>query len=120
MTLTVLQQLQELKWLTVRMGTIHDAQQIQLRNYGRLVDGIARCTVAIDIEQKMVSYTLMPGDPSWRFNEDRFRECRNITTHAVRTILWDDTVVLFKVDSEVVYDSRNDSEVPRDVSADRK
>jgi hypothetical protein len=114
MGLSVLEQLQQLKCMTVRFGAIHDAQQIQLRNYPMLVSGVKSATTEVDVAAKTVRYLIEHGVDG---SDESVLEMRNVARY-VQTIVWDDAVVLFSCKGEIIYDSRNDEELRKPIRDD--
>lgn len=102
---SVKQQLAYLKGITVTTGGIHDAQALQLKNYPLVIDGVKKAKTKIDSEHKLVHYELT-FDEGATFGEAAKQVCDAIVLW-VRTIIWDETAVVFYSGKEVVYDSRN-------------
>lgn len=103
--LTFLEQLQQLKAMTVRTGMIHEAQAVQLRNYPRMIPGIIKATTKVDTDEKIVIYECVTDKKRFRMTAKRLDMCHNIVKW-VHTILWDNTVVVISVNGESLYDSR--------------
>lgn len=102
-------QLMQLKAMTVRVGSLHEAQVLQLRNYPLLIPRVIKAETEIDPSLKLVTYKCS-SDAKGFFN--RFRKtkevedfCKNIEVW-VRTIVWDDTIVEIYVDNKTIFDSR--------------
>jgi hypothetical protein len=103
--LTFLEQLQQLKAVTVRTGLIHEAQAVQLRNYPRLIPGVLKATTKVNTDDKIVYFECIPEKKQFRMNPKRLDMCNNIVKW-VRTILWDDTVIVMTVDGRSFFDTR--------------
>jgi hypothetical protein len=105
--LTYLEQLQQLKGVTVRTGLLHEAQVLQLRNYPLLISGIAHGITNVDPETQLIMYDLTPANKKWRLTKKRLAELKMIVRY-IRTIVWDNTVVVFNVNGVAQYDTRVD------------
>lgn len=90
------EQLQHLKAMTVRLGSIHEAQSLQLRNWPLLVPGVAKAEVKVDLDTHTVKMTC-ESKGKFRATKLARRWVRNIEAWS-RAILWDDTSLLFEVD----------------------
>lgn len=101
--LSVLEQLQQLKGITIRTGLIHEAQAVQLRNYPRIVEGITKATTKLDTDSRSVIYTCEAA-PGFKLSKKRRLMCDNIVVW-IRTVIWDDTSVVFEVNGKAIYDS---------------
>jgi hypothetical protein len=99
---SMMEQLMQLRALTIRTGAIHEAQALQLRNYPLLINGVSKATVRVDMERKLVEYSLTKCSKDF---QDGFDAMENITK-CVRTLLWPDSSVVFKKRGKVIYDSR--------------
>jgi hypothetical protein len=106
--LTYLEQLQQLKGLTVRLGTLHEAQKLQLMNYPKLIPGVSasKCKAQVDVENKIVTY-ICEGPKPFRHTKTVKLFCQNINRWT-KTILWDETTVIIKVNKTAIYDSRTE------------
>jgi hypothetical protein len=103
--INIKEQLAYLKGITVMTGGIHDAQALQLKNYPIVIDGVKSAKTTVDSERKIVNYDLkLKKGASFG---DAERKVADAIVLWVRTIIWDETSVIFKVGKEVVYDSRN-------------
>lgn len=101
---SILEQLQHLKGLTIRVGSIHEAQALQLRNWLLLIPGVQKGAAHVDTERKMVTFECKAKNFRKIPTVEDF--CKNIQVWT-RTILWDDTVVVVTVNKDIIYDSRN-------------
>lgn len=104
-SISIKEQLRYLKGITVMTGGVHEAQALQLKNYPIVINDVKSAKTKIDPEKKMVWYTLKVSET---FKSDKLMEqvCDAIVTW-VRTIVWDDTAVVFMIGKDVIYDSRN-------------
>lgn len=103
---SILQQLMHLRAMTIRTGSIHEAQKIQLQNWGLLVPGTKKAKARLDMERKMVIYDLSPKAEDIMANEENnywFKEINKWT----KQILWPETTVIFECKKTVLYDSRS-------------
>lgn len=98
----VMDQLMQLKAMTVRTGGIHSAQELQLCNWPRLSAQIKRVVAKVDPENKTA--TLECEAPKWKQTDFEKELFKNILIW-VRTILWDETRVVIKVNKKRVFDS---------------
>jgi hypothetical protein len=98
----VMEQLMHLKAMTVRTGGIHEAQKLQLISWPRLSKQIARVVAKVDPENKAV--TLECESPKYKETKFEKELFKNILVW-VRTILWDETRVVVKVNKKRVFDS---------------
>jgi hypothetical protein len=103
-----LEQLQQLKAMTVRTNTIHEAQALQIRNYPLLLKGVQTASASVDIEGQLVTYELKvpKGFRLIKFNREM---CKNISVW-LKTLLWDQTAVVFQVGKRILFDSRSQDE----------
>lgn len=89
-----LDQLKQLKILTIKTGAIHEAQVLQLKNYPLVIPNISSVQISIDTEKHLVQYDLgFIKKPKKNKNMEKIME--SITTW-IQYILWDDTKVIFK------------------------
>ena len=102
---TLLEQLQHLKAMTVRTGSIHEAQALQIRNYPKLLTGVVSVSANVDIENKLVTYNCKVKK-GFRFTEKNKIMCGNISIW-LRTLLWDSTSVTFTAGKRVLFNSRS-------------
>ena len=105
---TLLEQLQQLKAMTVRTGAIHEAQALQLRNYPKLLKGVKSATTNVDVERKLITYECKLTK-SFRMSSINKILCSNIGVW-IQTLLWDETSVIFKSGRRILYDSRSQDE----------
>lgn len=107
MSASILEQLGALKAMTIRTGSIHEAQALQLRNYPLLIDKVVKSEVKVDIERKMVEYNIIKAKNGAFKGLLKFRKDMDLIKKCVQTILWDDSVIVFKHKGKVLYDSRS-------------
>jgi len=100
-----MEQFRMLKGLTIRFGCLHEAQVHQLKVYPKLIVGIQDATAHVDSDNKTVQYKC--SGKQIRKTKKRLKEM-SIITNWIRTLLWDDTVVIFEVNGKVLYDSKFD------------
>ena len=105
---SVLEQLQQLKGVTIRTGAIHEAQALQLRNYPKLLTGVISATTHVDVEHKCVSYDCKVTK-GFKFSSTNKAMCNNIVVW-IRTLLWDDTTITFKSGKLILFDSKDSDE----------
>ena len=104
--ISIKQQLAQLKGITLKTGGIHEAQALQLRNYPLVITGVKSCKVKVNTELKIVFYELEPEKKTIKKTEMFEKTCEAIVKW-IRTIVWDDTSVVFKLKKEILYDSRS-------------
>ena len=99
-------QLTLLKTVTVRTGGIHEAQQLQLKMWPRMIRGTTRKTkVELDTERKLVRFVL-DTDKTFRLDVKTKRLLKEIQNWT-RSILWDETDVVFVAKGKTIHDSRS-------------
>lgn len=104
----MMDQLMQLKAMTVRTGAIHEAQALQLRNYPLLIEGVKQASVRIDVERKMVEYKITKYERGFPKSKSALVvELNDSLKKWVQTLLWPDTVVVVKQSGRVIYDSRS-------------
>lgn len=100
------EQLLLMKQATMLSGGIHEAQALQLRNYPLIIEGANKAITKIDTEKKIVYYDVTMAKFK---NTKKFKKtCEAIATW-VRSVIWDDTSIVFKINGEIKYDTRNQS-----------
>lgn len=103
--LSIKEQLMQLKQLTLRLGVIHEAQTVQLRNYPLLIPNIKKATLDLDVERHIVHYTCSSESGKFR----RTKKAKDMISNILiwtRTIIWEDTIIEIIVDGKLIYDSR--------------
>ena len=90
------EQFDQLKAMTVRIGAIHEAQSLQLRNWPLLVPGISSAEVRVDVETKTVKM-ICKSKGKFRATKLVKRWVRNIEVWT-RNILCNETDLIFEVD----------------------
>ena len=102
---SILEQLDYLRGMTIRTGSIHEAQALQLRNWGKLIPGAKESVCKIDVERKMVTYTLSPKGKAIAKSQVTLKWCAAVNQWTKR-ILWPETPVVIESGKKVLYDSR--------------
>ncbi len=102
------QQIAMLKATTERMGVLHEAQLLQLRNYPIMFDGITSAKTSVDQGNKTVIYECKGADP-FRKTAMRKRMFYKLVW-MIQQVVWTDTIVEFNVNGKPIYDSRIDRE----------
>jgi len=102
---SILEQLDYLRGMTIRTGSIHEAQALQLRNWGKLIPGTKEAVCKIDVERKIVTYTLSPKGKAIAKSQVTLKWCSAINQWTKR-ILWPETTVVMESGKKVLYDSR--------------
>ena len=95
------QQLALLKGVTVKQGAIHEAQVVQLKNYPLLIKGVTSAETSIG--DKLVEYNLFSENLKVTKNT---KLAMDKIVELVRKIVWDDTDVVFKVNGNLIKDTR--------------
>jgi len=96
------EQLQLLKAMTVRTGSIHEAQALQLRMWPRMIHGVTKAEARVDTDKQQV--TMICESTALRPTKMTKKLCEEICKWT-RTILWDKTKVVIKINGKVVFDS---------------
>ena len=99
------QQLMYLKGMTDRIGVLHEAQIVQIRNYPRTIPNIKSAETTIDVDKHIVTYNCESETAQFRRTKKVKIAIENITTW-IRTVAWTDSVIEIKVNGKSVYDSR--------------
>jgi len=102
---TFLKQLMYLKGMTVRTGSIHEAQALQIRNWPLAIPGVKAAEAHVDTDAKIVRYLLKPKGVNFRCTKKVLEVCVALDK-AIKSILWDETTVIVEVNKKVLYDSR--------------
>lgn len=101
-TLTTLEQLEQLKALTVRYNTLHEAQALQLKMWPCLLANINDVTVKVGVEEKRVVFLCSSESGRFRNTKKVQTFCSNLEKW-VRTILWNETQISFMVDDRLIF-----------------
>lgn len=104
-------QLAMLKATTERMGVLHEAQLLQIRNYPILLDGIVSATASVDIAGKTIIYDCK-SNSNFRKTAMKKKAFLRIVW-MIQQIVWSDTIVELNVNGKPIYDSRIDREESR-------
>ena len=111
MNIEIMEQLRMLKGLTIRFGCLHEAQVHQLKVYPKLITGIQDSTAHINPDTRTVQFEC--SGRQIKKTKKRLKEMI-IITEWIRTLLWDDTVVVFEINGKILYDSKFDFEAAAD------
>ena len=103
--MSILEQLNYLRGMTITTGSIHEAQALQLRNWGMLVPGTKSAVCKVDPERKMVTYSLSPKGKVIAKSALTLKWCAAIDQWT-KQILWPETTVLIESGKRALYDSR--------------
>jgi len=95
-------QLQYLKGMTIRTGSIHEAQALQLRNWPLLIPNVVSAEAQVDVEGQSV--TFICTSKGTRPTKKQKLTCDNICEW-VRTLLWNETKVIIIVNKKTIFDS---------------
>lgn len=95
------QQLAYLRSMTIRVGAIHEAQALQLRNWPLLIPGIVKAEARVDVEKKTVIFHCKSKSGKAPVTKAMKEVCNKIVMSVQRLILWPDTKVVFKIDGKV-------------------
>jgi hypothetical protein len=101
---TFLEQLALLKTMTLRTGSIHEAQALQLKMWPLLIPDVTKAEATVDSERKLVTFKCEAT--SSRATKKKRETMDNIILWT-RKILWDESAVIFVINDKTVYDTRN-------------
>jgi hypothetical protein len=101
-----LKQLMYLKGMTVRTGSIHEAQALQIRNWPLTIPGVKSAEAHVNTDAKIVKYVLIPKSKAFKTTVKVTEMCTLIDKF-IKSILWDETTVIMEVNKRAIYDSRN-------------
>ena len=104
-TMTMKEQLGQLKALTERLGTLHEAQILQIRNYPLLIPGVAKAETGIDIEKKIITYKCYSGQKKFRKTKNAIIAIEKIYEF-IKYVAWSDSILEIQVDGKDIFDSR--------------
>lgn len=99
-------QIATLKATTERLGVLHEAQLLQLRNYPILLDGIDSAKTEIDQSNKHIKYDCV-SKTRFRKTDMRLLMFKRIVW-MVQQVVWTDVTIEFNVNGKPIYDSRVD------------
>ena len=99
-TLTMKEQLAYLKGMTLRLGSIHEAQALQLKLWPRLVPGIESSEAHVDTEKQSVRFVC--GGKKFKKTKKVAEILVNIDRW-VKMLLWDSTFVVFEVNGKEIF-----------------
>lgn len=106
-TVSIKEQLGQLKALTERFGTLHEAQLLQIRNYPLLIPGIKTAETTIDMEKKIINYKCK-SNPKKKFRKTK--QVMSFLDHIYewcKYVSWSDVTLEVKVDGKDIFDSRS-------------
>ena len=98
--MTMKEQLAYLKGMTLRLGSIHEAQALQLKLWPRLIPGIDESEARVDVEKQSVRFVC---------TGKKFRKTKKVSEFLVnidrwvKKLLWDSTFVVFEVNGKEVF-----------------
>jgi len=95
-------QLKHLKAMTIRLGVLHEAQVLQLRNYPLLIPGVKTAKTHVDVDSKSVAWTCQTKNKKFRLTSSVKTWCVNIEK-MVRVILWDETQIKIVINGRTIY-----------------
>lgn len=101
--LTTEEQLLHLRCLTHRLGVLHEAQLLQVRNYP-LVLPIQKATTHIDVKSKYIKYEC-ESEGVIRKTKKNTKICETIHSW-LQFLLWDDVILEILINGRGFYDSR--------------
>lgn len=101
----LMEQIQQLKAMTVRVGSIHEAQALQIRNYPQLLTDVKAVQTKIDVETKRVIYEV-EVKKGFRWSKRNKDMLTNIVAW-VRTWIWDETEVEIHNGKKVIFNSKD-------------
>jgi len=101
-TIDVREQLQLLKAMTVRTGSIHEAQVLQLKSWPMLIQNVTKAKAKVDVKTKLVVFDCeSTGTRATKLQKKLFESICEWT----RSILWNETTVRIIINGKVVFDS---------------
>lgn len=109
-------QLAMLKATTERMGVLHEAQLLQVRNYPILMDGIVTAQATVDQDGKHIVYDCKASG-KFRKTDMRLKMFKKIVW-MLQQVVWTDVIVEFNVDGKPIYDSRIDRDESKSTGAE--
>ena len=98
-------QLLHLKAMTERIGVIHEAQTLQLRNYPLLIPGIKTAETTINIDQKIVKFDCQSIAKTFR-NTKKVKIALDHIYEWVKMVVWTESTLEVYVNGKAVFDSR--------------
>lgn len=106
--LSLKEQLDYLRGMTIRLGVLHEAQVLQIKNWPLLIPGVKKAKSYINIEEKTVTYDCVFEKTVKKVNKNsKVYKMMEMVTLWVQTILWPETVVIFNCNKQKLYDSRD-------------
>lgn len=98
------EQLMLLKAMTVRTGSIHEAQALQLKMWPMMIKGVYLVEARIDTEHQEV--TMLCDADGFKMDKLNKRLVKEICSWT-RKILWDKTKVVIKINGKAIFNSDN-------------
>jgi hypothetical protein len=103
--LGIFEQLMLLKEATVRFGSLHEAQVLQLKMYPLLLPGVKKAETHIDIEKKLIYYKITESN-KFRMTKKNKTIIEKIVFWT-KSLLWDECSIVILNKDKVIYDTRN-------------
>jgi hypothetical protein len=97
-------QLMMLRAMTIRTGSIHEAQALQLKMWPLLIPNVVKAEAKVDAERKIVSFIC--ESTSNRATKKVTNTCKHIAEWT-KQLLWAETTVTIKINDKLIFDSRN-------------
>jgi len=98
-------QLDLLRGMTIRTGSIHEAQALQLKMWPLLIPGVKSSEATVDTERKIVTFSCT--GPKRRLATKKLDLTIKNINDWTKQLLWPDTTVIVKINSKVIFDSRS-------------
>lgn len=99
------EQLMYLRGLTIRLGSIHEAQRVQFTNWPKLVPGVSTkkedVEARVDYDNHVVYIHTKAKKKPFRPTKEARRWVWKVAFWT-NSILWPDTRVVFKVDGKII------------------
>ena len=99
-------QLMQLKAMTIRTGSIHEAQILQLKMWPLLIPNVTKAAFSIDTDRKLVSFKCESS--SNRVTKKVKLTCKNMSEWT-KQLLWNETAVTISINEKHVFDSRGEN-----------
>lgn len=102
--LSIKEQLDYLRGMTIRLGVVHEAQVVQVKNWPLLIAGVKKAESCIDADKHQVTYKLLDVDAKQFKTGKRSTAVKGMSHVAlwVQSILWPDTQVVFKYKNQEI------------------
>lgn len=105
MKISIKDQLFYLKGLTEKLGVVHEAQLVQIRNYPLLIPNIKKAETEFNIDTRTIVYKCQTEEGRFRKTKQTKLAISKIQEW-IRIVVWDETIVIIQVDGKEIYDSR--------------